>query len=168
MHKHTHAHTHTQRKSDSIQTWDAFWRYACVLAWSLLLQCRIPYAILFKFSPKISQKFNLYVMDRLTDGQTDTGSYRDARTHLKTNKQTNTRKLVLTMEVAIGVEIVMERFSWNARREMNSGRLCPVAYCRCRRKTANRYGTLLLWRMEKPYLWMARGKTKMRIVAANE
>ena len=55
----------------------------------------VPVAILLKFGPEIPFLRNPTCVGRtdgLTDGRTDTPSYRDARTHLKTNRRSYRKK----------------------------------------------------------------------------
>ena len=67
-----------ENKYDRVQTSDAFWWSACVLVSESSLKW-YSFIIPMPLCSNSSQKFNLCV----TDGRTDTPTYRDARMHLE-------------------------------------------------------------------------------------
>ena len=74
-------------KSNRVRTTDAFWRPAIVLVYELSFKWRtFMFPMLFCLNSVHSSEIEVVCNGR-TDGRTYTPSYRDARTHLKRNKE---------------------------------------------------------------------------------
>ena len=73
-----------RKKSDGVQTTGAFWRAARVLVFENSFKSHsLTFLVLFCSNLAHFSEIQL-ACDRPTDRRTDTPSYRDARTHLKT------------------------------------------------------------------------------------